>query len=85
MNVSVTSQRITATTTSTGITASVAGGTVTTAASGGIGPPGAAASRLTDLADVEIESVADGDLLRRDSGKWRNFPEKHLVIDGGNW
>lgn len=85
MNVSVTSQRITATATGSGVSAAVAGSTVTATVSGGVGPPGAAAGTLSDLQDVEIADAATGDLLRRDGSKWKNFPERGLIIDGGNW
>lgn len=85
INASVASQRITATVSGSSVTASVSGGTVSATASGGVGPPGAAASTLADLQDVQITNAASGDLLRRDGATWKNFPERSLVIDGGNW
>lgn len=82
--------------TSQPITASVSGGTVAASVpaaaaasatvSGGVGPQGPAgnAGNLADLLDVQITSASTGDLLRRDSGKWKNTPESQ-ILDGGNW
>jgi hypothetical protein len=56
-------------------------------ASGGIGPQGDkgdSAGLLTQLTDTAISSVAEGDVLRYSSSKWRNYPDTSIV-DGGNW
>jgi hypothetical protein len=56
-------------------------------ASGGIGPQGDkgdAAGLLTQLTDTAISSVAEGDVLRYSSSKWRNYPDASIT-DGGNW
>lgn len=85
---SVTSQPITATASGGGITASVGSSTITASAGGGVGPQGPAGTSgasLDDLVDVDLASVATGDLLRYGSGKWRNYPESNVVIDGQNF
>lgn len=84
----VTSQPITATASGGGITASVGSSTITASASGGVGPQGPAGTAgagLGDLTDVDLSSTADGDLLRYGSGKWRNYPEANVPIDGANF
>ena len=86
---SVSSQPITATVNSSGNVSAIVGSTVITAiASGGIGPQGAAGSvgaGLGDLTDVTLTGVQDGDVLRKSSGKWRNYPESDIVIDCQNF
>lgn len=85
----VTSQPITATASGGGITASVGSSTITASAGGGIGPQGPAGTAgagLGDLTDVDLAAVAEGDLLRHGGdGKWRNFPESNVPIDGANF
>ena len=84
----VNSQPITATVNSSGnISASVGSAVVTASAGGGIGPQGPAGSvaPLESVTDVAISSVADGDVLRYQTNKWRNFKEIDLTIDGGNF
>jgi len=88
ITVSVVSQPIAASASSGGISAKVTSSTISAAASGGVGPrgpAGTAGAGLGDLVDVNIASVAEGDLLRYGSGKWRNFPEANVVIDGANF
>lgn len=85
----VTSQPITASASGGVITASVGSNTVTAAASGGVGPQGPAGTSgagLGDLANVDISTVADGDLLRFSSqmSKWVNANQT-LITDGGNF
>lgn len=86
---SVTSQPITASAGGGGITATVGSSTVSAAASGGIGPQGPQGNLgagLADLTDVDVSAVAEGDLLRYgNAGKWQNFPEANVVIDGANF
>ena len=85
---SVTSQPITASASGGGITATVGSSTITASAGGGVGPQGPAGTSgagLDDLVDVDLSSVAAGDLLRYGSGKWRNYPEANVVIDGQNF
>jgi len=55
--------------------------------SGGVGPQGPAgnAGPLTGVTDVALSGVADGDVLRYESNKWRNFKETDLTLDGGNF
>lgn len=62
-------------------TATVTGGAGPQGAAGPQGPPGDA---LSQASDVQIASIAEGDVLRYSSSKWRNYPEANLV-DGGNW
>lgn len=53
--------------------------------SGPAGPPGAPGlSSLTDAVDVELSGLSDGDVLRYEQSRWRNYREENLV-DGGNW
>jgi hypothetical protein len=84
----VTSQPITANVAGSGISANVGSSLVTASASGGIGPQGssgAAGGLLSDLTDTQIASLADGDVLRYSSSKWRNTPETNLTFDAGNF
>jgi hypothetical protein len=55
--------------------------------SGGVGPQGPAgnAGPLSGVTDVALSDVADGDVLRYQSNKWRNFKETDLTLDGGNF
>lgn len=88
ISASVTAQPITATVTSTEtISASVGSTVISASASGGIGPQGEkgdAAGVLTQLSDTQISGLAEGDVLRYSSNKWRNYPDANIV-DGGNW
>jgi hypothetical protein len=84
----VTSQPITASVSGSGVSANVGSSLITASASGGIGPQGAsgaAGGSLSDLTDIQISSVADGDVLRYSSSKWRNFPETNMTFDAGNF
>ena len=84
----VNSQPITASVSSSGnISASVGSSVVTANAGGGIGPQGPAGTAggtLEQLSNVQIVSAQDGDLLRYDANKWKNYPDASIV-DGGNW
>jgi len=52
---------------------------------GGIGPAGAPGSTtIAGATDVEISSVANGDVLRYSNSKWRNYAETDL-LDAGNF
>jgi hypothetical protein len=42
------------------------------------------AGSLAVLTDTQIQNVADGDVLRYSSGKWRNYADTNLT-DGGNF
>jgi hypothetical protein len=89
---SVSSQPITATVAASGVIsasvgssvveASVGGGIGPQGPQGGIGPPG---SSLSGASDVQLSNVAEGDVLRYSSSKWRNYPEGDIVIDGQNF
>lgn len=85
----VVSQPITASASGGGISATVGSSTITASAGGGIGPQGPAGTTgagLNDLVDVDLAGVASGDLLRYgDGGKWHNYPEANVVIDGANF
>ncbi len=89
---SVTGTRISATVSGAGVSATVGGGSVAAAVTGGIGPQGPSgdigatggATALSQLTDVQIDSPADGDVLRYSNGKFRDFAESNLV-DGGNF
>jgi len=87
ISASVTAQPITATVTASGVSANVSSTVVTASASGGIGPQGESGSAggvLSQLTDTQISSVAEGDVLRYSSSKWRNYPDTSIT-DGGNW
>lgn len=88
----VVSQPITAAVSGSGaITANVGSSSVTANAGGGIGPQGPQGvigppgNALSAASDVQLNNVADGDLLRYSSSKWRNKPENDIVIDGQNF
>jgi hypothetical protein len=81
----VVSQPISATVSGEGISATVGSSTITASAGGGIGPAGAAAGRLSDLQDVDLSGLSQGDVLRYDAdNKWHNKNEINLT-DGGNF
>lgn len=88
----VASSGSTSTVASGGVSASAASSQVAASVSGGIGPQGPAGAAgdvtvpagLSNLSDVAIASLADGDVLRYSSSKWRNFREE-LLVDGGNF
>ena len=76
---------------SSSISASVSGGVISAnvgqqsvqaSASGGIGPQGF--TTLSAASDVQFSGLSDGDVLRYEQSRWRNYREENLV-DGGNW
>ena len=89
---SVSSQPIAATASGSGVISATVGSSVVEASAGGgigpqgpqgvIGPPGNA---LSAASDVQLNDVAEGDVLRYSNSKWRNFPESNIVIDGSNF
>ena len=88
----VSAQPITATVSGNGnISASVGSSVVTASAGGGIGPQGPQGvigppgNALSAASDVQLSNVADGDLLRYSSNKWRNHAEGDLILDGQNF
>jgi hypothetical protein len=64
------------------VTASAGGGIGPQGPQGAIGPPGNA---MSGASDVQLTGVAEGDLLRFSSNKWRNHPESDLILDGQNF
>jgi hypothetical protein len=64
------------------VSAAVTASQIQAAASGGIGPQGI--TTLGSATDVQISSVAEGDVLRYSAAKWRNHAENQLT-DGGNF
>lgn len=85
MEITVTTQPITAAAATAGsVSVTVGASAVTATASGGVGPAGAAASLLSELQDVQIQSPTAGDVLRYSSDRWRNYKESEL-LDGGNF
>jgi hypothetical protein len=89
---SVSAQPITATVNASGsISASVGSSVVEASAGGGIGPQGPQGvigppgNALSAASDVQLSNVADGDLLRYSSNKWRNHAEGDLILDGQNF
>jgi hypothetical protein len=91
----VSAQPITASVSGSGnISASVGSSVVTASAGGGIGPQGqqgiqgqqgVAGTALGSASDVQLSGLSEGDLLRYGGGKWQNYPENNLVIDGTNF
>lgn len=90
MSNQVTSPQITAIVGETQIGVAVSSGGLVpiTAAVGetpiGVNVVGGGGRSLAGATDVAIDSIAEGDVLRYASGKWRNYAEMNLV-DGGNW
>ena len=89
---SVSAQPITATVNASGsISASVGSSVVEASAGGGIGPQGPQGvigppgNALSAASDIQLSNVADGDLLRYSSNKWRNHAEGDLILDGQNF
>jgi hypothetical protein len=89
---SVSAQPITASVSGNGnISASVGSSVVTASAGGGIGPQGPQGvigppgNALSAASDLQLSNVADGDLLRYSSNKWRNHAEGDLILDGQNF
>jgi len=85
MEVSVTSQPISATVTAAGVSATVASSSAMVTIAGGVGPQGpagAAGVPLEQLSNVQIVSAQPGDILQYGgNNKWQNNP----ILDGGNW
>lgn len=83
----VDSKPISATVSGNRIISSMGSSLVVTSAAGGVGPQGpqgTPGTALSSASDVSLTSVADGDLLRYSTGRWRNFPQNQL-LDGGNF
>lgn len=40
---------------------------------------------LAAMIDVAMTTPANGDVLRYQSSRWRNYPESDIVIDGQNF
>jgi hypothetical protein len=85
MNVTTTSQPITATVAGSTVSAAVTSSSSTVSASGGVGPQGPAGTSggpLEQLSNVQITSAQAGDVLQYGAAnKWQNNP----VLDGGNF
>lgn len=88
---SVNSSTITARVSGSSISASVGSSPVRATASGGVGPQGpqgpagdAGSVTIAAAGDAEISGLADGDVLRYSSSKWRNYPQDDL-LDAGNF
>jgi hypothetical protein len=85
MEVSVTSQPISATVTPAGVSATVASSSAMVTIAGGVGPQGpagAAGGPLEQLSNVQIVSAQPGDILQYGgNNKWQNNP----ILDGGNF
>jgi hypothetical protein len=69
------------------ISATVGSSVVAASVGGGIGPQGPAGTdggNIEQLANVQIVSAQNGDVLRYDANKWKNVNELNLT-DGGNF
>lgn len=91
ISVAVTSSTISASAGGSSVTATVGSSPVSAAASGGVGPQGpqgpagdAGALTIGLATDAAINGLADGDVLRYSSSKWRNYPQDDL-LDAGNF
>lgn len=91
ISVAVTSSTISASAGGSSVTATVASSPVSAAASGGVGPQGpqgpagdAGSISIASATDVELSSLAAGDVLRYSSNRWRNYADINLT-DGGNF
>lgn len=85
---SVSGSTITARVSGSSISASVGSSPIRATASGGVGPQGpqgnAGSIAISAASDAEISGLADGDVLRYSSSKWRNYADANLT-DGGNF
>jgi hypothetical protein len=86
---SVNSSPITARVSGSSVSASVGSSRVSATISGGVGPAGpqgpqGPSGSIAGASDVEFDSVAEGDVLRYSSSRWRNYAETQLT-DGGNF
>lgn len=86
INVVVSSPSIAATVAASGVAANVQPQQVVQAAVvGGPGPAGASGvTTIADADDVQLANVSDGDVLRYQNSRWRNYREDQLT-DGGNY
>ena len=91
ISVAVTSSMISASAGGSSVTATVGSSPVSASASGGVGPQGptgpagdAGSVTIAAAGDAEISGLADGDVLRYSSSKWRNYPQDDL-LDAGNF
>jgi hypothetical protein len=88
---SVNSSPITARVSGSSVSASVGASRVSATISAGIGPAGpqgpagdAASLSISNATDVTFDGVTDGDVLRYQTGRWRNYPQDEL-LDAGNF
>lgn len=88
---SVSGSQVTARVSGSSISASVGSSPIRATASGGVGPQGpqgpagnAGSITIASATDAEISGLADGDVLRYSSSKWRNYPQDQL-LDAGNF
>jgi hypothetical protein len=85
MDVTTTSQPITATVTGSTVSATVARSSASVTIAGGVGPQGpsgAAGGLLEQLSNIQITSAQAGDVLQYGgNNKWQNNP----ILDGGNF
>lgn len=83
----VSSSKIAAAVSGSQVTAAVTSQPLATAVAGGVGPQGpqgVAGTALETASDVALSGVAEGDVLRYSTSKWRNYADKNLT-DGGNF
>lgn len=85
------SSPISATVSGNKIVGSMGSSLVVTSAAGGVGPQGpqgpagdAGSITIGSASDAAISGLADGDVLRYSSSKWRNYPQDDL-LDAGNF
>ena len=83
---SVNSSPITARVSGSSVSASVGASRVSATIGGGVGPAGpqGPSGSIAGASDAVFAGVADGDVLRYQAGKWRNYPQDDL-LDAGNF
>lgn len=83
---SVNSSPITARVSGSSVSASVGSSRVSATISGGIGPAGpqGPSGSIAGASDVAFDGVTDGDVLRYQTGRWRNYSQDEL-LDAGNF
>lgn len=86
ITISATSSPITVSATAGTVSATVAAATTSITTTGGMGPQGPAGTDggpITQLSDVQIVGLTDGDVLTysTSTSTWTNAD----ILDGGNW
>lgn len=84
INASVQTARVAASIQNSGVVAKVDPAAVIAASVAGSGSGSSGITSLSQAADVALNNVSDGDVLRFSQTRWRNYSELQLT-DGGNF